>query len=256
VHGFLFEKHAEALMKNDLVVAHPQGDARDNKRVFLRVTKILSAPKSARTMTKEVSELHTRLVLEPLREANDTGPLQLVRNADLDEFHLRHPTQEELTELHRLPTRGWPLGRLDRAPNILMNLPADPADAIFRSMFVVGAKGKGKTSFTRELVTLLTSYKDEPRERRPTIVILDGEPCQVNDRDLDGACEFNARALKGSLATLATQLPPDLLDDVVIREVRVRPRGSQLKFRCADIELKDVPFLLALRQVWWKHGVV
>ncbi|HEX2882458.1 MAG TPA: hypothetical protein VHO25_23215 [Polyangiaceae bacterium] len=209
---------------------------------MLRVLEITSAPRSAGTTTKSVSELESQLLLEPLAEqCGDGEPVAPVANDDLSKFELRLARAEEVRDFLQLPGSGLPLGHLVASGEpVVVNFPfTGVEDNPFRSFFVVGAKGKGKTSFVREFVSLTTSFRGVPNESRPAVIVLDGEPNREGD-----SSEFCKAALRRSHQDLAKQLGGSLLDEPEIQEVRIERARSGLAFSYGEIKLEDVVLLL------------
>lgn len=242
VFGFLKEEHRAALAKDDLVVAERLPVTNEGKRIFLRVLEIESAPRSVGTTTKSVSELESQLLLEPLSEQQSTsGEVARVENDDLSGFQLRVARAEEVRAFLNLPATGLPLGQLVAAGEpVTVNFPFGPGDdTLFRSFFVVGAKGKGKTSFVRELVTLSTTFQGNPSDSRPSVIVLDGEPNRAGD-----ASEFCPETLQRAHQRLGQQLSGALLDTPTVREIRITRERSGLAFAYGEIKVEDIVLLL------------
>lgn len=241
VHGFVYEAHRDALAKEDYVVAECVGTDPPDKRIFLRVLELKSAPSSAGTRTKSVNELDTEVLLEPLGEhrAGEDGAVPAV-NDDWSGFQIRRATSNEVRTFVRLPEQGLPLGHLAASGEpVAVNFPFEPNDALFRSFFVVGAKGKGKTSFVRSLATLATAYLGSPSGERPAVVILDGEPSQHGD-----SSEFSPSTFGVAHTRLGEQLGSSLLGRPNVREVTIKRDISGLAFSYGDIKIEDVLLLL------------
>lgn len=247
IHGFVHERCCEEVMKGDYLIGERQkSEGEDGRVLFLRVAEIQSAPRSAATTTKSVSEVETSLVLEPLYQREGDNPPEKVRTSNYNGYALRRGSPDEIADFLGLPTAGWPLGFLeDEKQPVLVNLPFDPKDAIFRSFFVVGAKGKGKTSLVRELVTILPGYSPQP-EAPPAVVILDGEPKQPEDEDApEGASEFNQPRLQRAYSRVADKLGgSQILQPCEMREIKVEKKRSGLQFRFDDINALDIQLLL------------
>lgn len=242
VYGFVREEYRDSLAKEDFVVAEQvNGVDIPEKRVFLRVLEIVSAPLSAGTRTKSVNELGTEVLLEPLYEHRDgsdqPGPAV---NDDWNGYQIRRAGAEEVRAFLGLPSVGLPLGRLvARGEPVAVNFPFEPSDALFRSFFVVGAKGKGKTSFVRALSTLATTYLASPSLRRPSVVILDGEPSPTGD-----SSEFGGTTFARAHQRLGEQIGATLLDRPAVQEVALRRGESGLAFSYGDIKVEDILLLL------------
>jgi CRISPR/Cas system-associated exonuclease Cas4 (RecB family) len=242
IFGFVREEHRDAFAKDDYVVAE-QSSAQQSgpKRVFLRVLEIVSAPLSAVIRVKSVNELDTQVLLEPLWECTVEDPTpKPVANDDLNGYKIRRATADEVRGFLYLPETGLPLGRLSATGEpVTVNFPFAPDDALFRSFFVVGAKGKGKTSFVREISTLATSYLPGRDGDRPAVVILDGEPNANGETS-----EFGGRTFGNAHAALCEQLGDSLLEHPQVREIRLTRAQSGLAFSYGDIKVEDIPLLL------------
>jgi DNA helicase HerA-like ATPase/CRISPR/Cas system-associated exonuclease Cas4 (RecB family) len=242
VFGFVREEHRDKLAKEDYVVAERvNGTELPPKRIFLRVLEIKSAPLSAGTRTKSVNELGTEVLFEPLWEHHDgEDQPRPAANDDWNGYQIRCADAEEVRRFLALPATGMPLGRLAaRGEPVTVNFPFEPPDALFRSFFVVGAKGKGKTSFVRALSTLATTYLAERSEERPAIIILDGEPNSTGD-----SCEFGSATLHAAHERLGEQIGPTLLDRPAVQEIVLNRNESGLAFSYGDIKVEDIILLL------------
>ncbi|MFH1434507.1 MAG: Dna2/Cas4 domain-containing protein [Pseudomonadota bacterium] len=251
VQGLIFEKRCKEVKKGDLLVAEPRRPSSSDrtcrgKRIFCRVRKMESSPVHVVTPTIRFKELVTKIQLEPICQFDAEGERQPVLNDLLDNYRLRRADADETAEFLDLPKTGWPMGTLtEESGHVLANLPFQPEDAIFRSFFVVGAKGKGKTSFVRELVTILTGYRPQT-STPPAIVILDGEPKQPEDTQADeGASEFNLNRLQRAYDHLAEKIGgPQVLDCPPFREIRFSRESSCIDFKFGEINAVDLQLLL------------
>jgi DNA helicase HerA-like ATPase len=120
-------------------------------RVVCRVAKLESYPQHSAIAFHSIDEFVTEAELEPLSYFDHQTSLP-VTNADLDGFSLRRCRPEELASFFQLPAHGIPCGNLviDGGKS---DLPFPlPADLLYRSAFVCGAKGSGKTTFLRGLL--------------------------------------------------------------------------------------------------------
>jgi DNA helicase HerA-like ATPase len=130
-----------------LMAEEPDGGA----KVVCRVAKLESYPQHSSIAFHAIDEFVTEAELEPLSYFDHVGSLP-VTNADLNGFQLRRCRADELASFFQLPAHGIPCGNLviDGGKSELA-FPL-PADLLFRSAFVCGAKGSGKTTFLRELL--------------------------------------------------------------------------------------------------------
>jgi hypothetical protein len=155
-----------------LIAADPKNPRR---KVLCKYLSSETNPISMSFPFKCVNGFLNRVDLEPIVES--TGEtLKAVVSEDFTCFKLFAPTPSELQHFLSLPKKGLPLGTmLAGSTTVPLYFPVDPADALYRSAFITGVKGKGKTTAVRNLAVIASSYAGLPLERRPCVVILDGE---------------------------------------------------------------------------------
>ena len=241
VFGYVLEDHRASLAKEDFVVAERTSGDAPSKRVFLRVLEITSSPRSAAIRTKSINELDTQLLLEPLAEHHpgEDRP-RPVANDDLNGYKLRRATAEEVRTFVGLPTTGWPLGRLAaNGEPVTVNFPFEPRDALFRSFFVVGAKGQGEDELRPIAIHARDGLPWRPIDERPAVVILDGEP---SPKGLGS--EFGPATFHSAHKRLGEQIGATLLDRPAVQEIILTRDESGLAFSYGDIKVEDILLLL------------
>ncbi|MCV0399584.1 MAG: DUF87 domain-containing protein [Nitrosarchaeum sp.] len=173
IKGFLYEQHAKTVQPLDILVLENQ---EEQKKIFSRVAKINMNPLSGGGYVHQFSEVVTHVLFRPLREVAadyDGRP----RPTDLSGFIIRRPSDKELLDVLNIPDFGMPIGKLDyNGGGEPFLYPLKPMDTIYQSMLVAGVQGKGKSNFIKLMVKSLCSNKHIPADKRPAVIILDGEP--------------------------------------------------------------------------------
>lgn len=166
--GYLFEEKAETVHAGDILVA--VSTHQSSSRLLCRVVEAKSANLCASIPTKSVEGFVCNLTLEPVGVTNGQR-LEEVPNANYDSYELHWPSTEDLGVLYSLPPNGIPLGFI-ATPVSKYTIPYlyDPRQA-FKSFFVCGGQGTGKTNFLRYFVR---AYREHLKPG-PAIVILDVE---------------------------------------------------------------------------------
>jgi len=99
----------------------------------------------------------------------------------MEGYEIRKPTDDEVLRITGFPKKGIPFGKVRYGDSdIDCFYPFDPEtksleDTIYRSFFIVGTQHSGKTTSGKYWFQALTSYEKLPPEKRPAIIILDGE---------------------------------------------------------------------------------
>ena len=172
IKGFLYEQYASSVKPHDILVLE---NLELPKKIYVRVSNIDVNPLSGGGYVHQFSEVVTHVLFRPLLELTPdyTGR---PRPADLAGFMIRITTPAELNEVLNIPADGFPLGRLDYAgSNDVFKYPLKPEDTIYQSMLIAGVQGKGKSNFVKLMIRSLTTWKGIPADKRPAIIVLDGE---------------------------------------------------------------------------------
>jgi len=174
LNGFLDANYASIVQPLDFIVV--EENEKEPFRVYCRVNEIKGYNKYAATRTKSINEFIVPITLEPSYEC-DKSYSGVPRVNDLDGYRIRTPTNEELSEVLRLPKEGVPLGYVTgtRPSHLLFLYPTTPSDTIYQSMIITGTQRSGKTNFLKMLVRAFSTHKGLDPSNRPSIVILDGE---------------------------------------------------------------------------------
>ena len=173
IKGFLYEQHAKTVQPLDiLVLDNPE----EQKKIYARIAKINMNPLSGGGYVHKFSEVVTHVLFRPLKEVTadyDGRP----RPTDLSGYIIRRPTDKEILDVLNIPDFGMPIGKLDyNGAGEPFLYPLKPLDTIYQSMLVAGVQGKGKSNFIKLLVKSLCTNAHIPADKRPAVIILDGEP--------------------------------------------------------------------------------
>lgn len=172
IKGFLFEEYINRVQPLDILVLEEQETRR---KIYAITIKIDVNPMSGGGYVHRFSEIATHVVFQPLKEKGE-GYEGRVRPTDLTGFVIRKPTNNELRDILSIPDQGLPLGWLDyNDTNEVFMYPLQPDDTIYQSVMVAGVMGKGKSNFLKLAIRSLASNKRIESEKRPAIIILDGE---------------------------------------------------------------------------------
>lgn len=168
LYGYLYEDKAEQVHPNEILTA--VSESTPSIRLLCRVVGTKSSRLCASIPTKSVEGFVCNVALEPVGINNGTS-LDEVPNANFDGNFLQRPSPEDIGILYNLPPHGIPLGFI-AAPAADSSIPYlyDPQQ-IFKSFFVCGGQGTGKTNFLRYMVKTYSASKG----KRPAIVLLDVE---------------------------------------------------------------------------------
>ena len=139
-------------------------------KIFCKVTQIDSYKEVKSTYESSISGLTAIVALEPQYEISDGYEGEL-RTQCLEGFKLRFPNDEEFGIIYRIPKEGLHLGNWRISHSKCLEYKY-PIEKIYKSMFVSGVQGTGKTNFLKFLVKTLSS---SIYENKPAIVIVDVE---------------------------------------------------------------------------------
>ncbi len=172
VKGFIYEQYASSVHPGDILVLENQDST---KKIYAQVLKININPLSGGGYVHQFSEVVTHVLFRPMMEVA-TDWKGRPRASDLSHFAIRRTTKAELTEVLNIPQKGLPIGKLDyTGTHEIFKYPLKPEDTIFQSLLIAGVQGKGKSNFLKLLVRSLATYSSITPQKRPAIVIIDGE---------------------------------------------------------------------------------
>ena len=168
--GYVEEAHRDEVGENSLLVVE---DSDANLSLLCRILKVRSYPQQSSIAFRGISEFVTQVELDVMGQLLDWG-LGSVPNGDFNGYDLRGARSDELAVAYGIPEFGLPLGDL-----ILEQHPSEvrfrlPRELLYRSLFICGAKGSGKTTCLRSLLPK-SIEGDEGTESSPAVVILDVE---------------------------------------------------------------------------------
>jgi len=167
--GYLHPEHASKVQPGDLLTAVSR--IKDSNRLICRVVEAKSSRWSQSIIVKSIEGFVCNIEIEPMG-INRNGSFEEVPSADFDGYDLIPPSKEDISVIFGLPTHGIPMGFLAISKNAETRLDYlyDPNQA-FKSMFICGGQGTGKTNFIRYLIEMF----QESKELQPAIVVLDVE---------------------------------------------------------------------------------
>lgn len=179
IHGYIKEDYKTAFSRSDVLVL----DSSKNDNSTLVIVSIVSQnvnPIHVATNFSSISALGIEVELRPLLEVSD-GYIGDLRAIDLSDFKIRKPTLEEYNLATNLPPTGVPIGKNTQGSfENTCYYPFDPdsdelENTLYQSIFIEGIQGSGKTNALKFLSQAVTSYKGISIEKRPAVIILDGE---------------------------------------------------------------------------------
>jgi len=177
IEGLIRPEVAASVSPNDLLVLEPR--KRDGI-ILAKVIKMEVNQKNTATNFESYSWLGVKIVLRPILQKYEGYEGKIVPTSLLG-YQIRMPTINEEALVSNVPTSGLPLGKLDlRKGESTCFYPFDPnsktlEDTIYQSVFIAGIQGSGKTTALKYLCQALTSYEKIDYEKRPAIIMLDGE---------------------------------------------------------------------------------
>tara|TARA_B100001765_G_scaffold212438_1_gene176529 strand:+ start:244 stop:1818 length:1575 start_codon:yes stop_codon:yes gene_type:complete len=177
--GLIRPEVVEVVSPGDPLVIE-SGKEEDKMIIICSVVKMEINPQHAATNFDSVTSLGTKVQLRPLIQKGPDyqGKLQ---PTDLSDFQIRRLEPKEYRLLTNLPTSGLPIGKIHVGKyEEICHYPFDPNsetlyDTLYQSFFVAGIQGSGKTNALKYLCQAITSYQKIPKEKRPAVIILDGE---------------------------------------------------------------------------------
>ncbi len=190
--GYLYEERAEEVHVGEVLTAVSESD--HSSRLMCRVVEAKSSQLSASIPTKSVEGFVCNVALEPVGVVKGIA-LDEVPNANFDGYVLCRPTVDDYNALYNLPSHGIPMGFIT-SPASESSIPYlyDPSQA-FKSFFVCGGQGTGKTNFMRYFVRTYTKSLSPG----PAIVILDVEGQFVNIKkslDANEGCTASVEVMR------------------------------------------------------------
>lgn len=240
IYGFIRQKYISFVFPTDIVVFES-----DDKKttVLASVVKFLTKKIHRGGREHRFSELDTVAAFRPIVEIND-GKTSEFSSKDLDEYQIRKPTADEILCAYHAPSDGLPLGSiLDSTGKVDFYYPFKPdsenlADTIYRSVFIFGDQGGGKTTGIKYLIQALTRYDKIEPSKRPAIIILDGESGKNSFRELIP----NSLMKKETQEYLSKHGIGDVRFDVYTLSSDPTVSDSTLSIR--ELSYEDLPILL------------
>ena len=179
IHGYIKEDYKTNFLRSDVLVL--DSDRKDNSTlVIVSIVSLNVNPIHVATNFSSMSALGIEVEFRPLLEVSDEYIGDL-RPIDLSNFKIRKPTLEEYNLATNLPPTGVPIGKNTQGSfENTCYYPFDPdsdelENTLYQSVFIEGIQGSGKTNALKFLSQTVTSYTGIPIEKRPSVIILDGE---------------------------------------------------------------------------------
>jgi DNA helicase HerA-like ATPase len=168
ISAFISESEQNRIRTGMFLIA-TRADA--DPKFICRVTRVTSYPQSSSIVFRGTNEFVTEVEMDPLGrlEAFGTSP---VSNVDLSGYSLRRCEPSELARFYQLPEDGIAFGNLVIDESQSETPFKLPVDLLYRSTFICGAKGSGKTTCLRET---LPKTGGVGLHGAPAIIILDVE---------------------------------------------------------------------------------
>ncbi len=177
IHGYIKEENASDVLPNDILVL----ESREKDTIVLAsVVKLEVNRQHTATNFDSYSELGVKVLFRPLLEKTEDYEGK-PRPIDLSGYQVRDPTPNEAALVTHMPKSGIPIGKLPfRKGDIDCYFPFDPNsenlhDTLYQSVFIAGVQGSGKTIGLKYLIQAISSYRKIDYEKRPAVIILDGE---------------------------------------------------------------------------------
>lgn len=177
IFGYIRQGHISEVIPDDILAFDsPEG----NSTILTTVFEFEPALVKRSGFENRFKELRSVIACRPLIEIVD-GEEKQFRAKIIDGYQIRKPTDDEVLKITGFPKEGVPLGKVRYGDNdIDCFYPFNPEkkkleDTIYRSFFIVGTQHSGKTTSGKYWFQALTSYEKLPPEKRPAIIILDGE---------------------------------------------------------------------------------
>ena len=177
IEGLIRPEVAASVSPNNLLVLESR---KRDSIILAKVIKMEVNQKNTATNFESYSWLGVKVVLRPIFQKFEGYQGKIVPTSLLG-YQIRMPSLDEEALVSNVPKSGLPLGKLDlRNRENTCFYPFDPnsktlEDSIYQSVFIAGVQGSGKTTGLKYLCQALTSYEKIDYEKRPAIIILDGE---------------------------------------------------------------------------------
>ena len=177
IYGFVKQNFISEIIPNNIIAF----DSPDRKNTILTIIYEFGTALIKKSgYEHRYKELKTNVSFVPLMEIVN-GEEAEFRAKNIDGYEFRKPTDEEVLRVTGFPATGPAFGWVKHDDNeIVAHYPFDPEkevleDTIYRSFFVVGTQHSGKTTAAKYLFQTFTGDNKIAPEKRPGIIILDGE---------------------------------------------------------------------------------
>ena len=177
IYGFVKQKFIPEIIPNSIIAF----DSPDRTNTILtKIYEFKPGLEKRSGFEHRYQELKSVVSFVPLMEVTN-GEESEFRAKNIDKYEIRKPTDEEVLRVTGFPATGPAFGWVKHDDNeIVAHYPFDPEnevleDTIYRSFFVVGTQHSGKTTAAKYLFQAFTGDNKIAPEKRPGIIILDGE---------------------------------------------------------------------------------
>lgn len=177
IEGLIREEAAELVSPRDILVIE---STNHDDIIFASVTKMEVNKKSTATNFQSYTYLGVKIFLRPILQKKEDYVGKVIPT-DLSGYKIRKPSIEEISLVTNMPKDGLPLGNIDLGSDgPTCYYPWDPdsktlKDSLYQSMFIAGVQNSGKTTGLKYFVQAITSYEKIDYDKRPAVIILDGE---------------------------------------------------------------------------------
>ena len=177
IYGFVRQNFIPEIAPNNIIAF----DSPDRTNTILtKIYEFKPGLEKRSGFEHRYQELKSVVSFVPLMEVAN-GEESEFRAKNIEQYEIRKPTDEEVLRVTGFPATGVPFGLVRHDDiELVARFPFDPAnmvleDTIYRSFFVVGTQHSGKTTAAKYWFQALTGYSKIAPEKRPAIIILDGE---------------------------------------------------------------------------------
>ena len=187
--GYIREKFQTIVGENNIVTLYH--DNYDHV-VIAKINQILTHTMHTSTNFNSLTDLTVEIKMIPIKEkfGNELRPIQ---NKDFTGWKIRFPNEEEYLKIHGMnPNHAIPYGWLVLPNGKTTNayFPYDPSissldKTFYMSKLLVGLQNAGKTNAIAFDVRVLTTSDKIPDEKKPAVIIIDGENSFLNFPKID-----------------------------------------------------------------------
>ena len=198
IYGFVRQNFIPEIAPNNIIAF----DSPDRTNTILtKIYEFKPGLEKRSGFEHRYQELKSVVSFVPLMEVAN-GEESEFRAKNIEQYEIRKPTDEEVLRVTGFPATGVPFGLVRHDDiELVARFPFDPTnmvleDTIYRSFFVVGTQHSGKTTAAKYWFQALTGYSKIAPEKRPAIIILDGEMGKNSYKQFTPEDEMSPKAQK------------------------------------------------------------